>query len=48
MSPQSTSPPANQKVEYALQGSQQPIGVFTYQLQSQRPPNFQENLPTIE
>ncbi|NJO76469.1 MAG: DUF1016 domain-containing protein [Leptolyngbyaceae cyanobacterium RM1_406_9] len=35
-------------VEYALQGSQQPIGVSTYQLQSQLPPNFQENLPTIE
>jgi predicted nuclease of restriction endonuclease-like (RecB) superfamily len=35
-------------VEYALQGSQQPIGVSTYQLQSKLPPNFQENLPTIE
>jgi predicted nuclease of restriction endonuclease-like (RecB) superfamily len=35
-------------VEYALQGSQQPIGVSTYQLQSQLPPNFQDNLPTVE
>ncbi|MGP1383470.1 MAG: PDDEXK nuclease domain-containing protein [Thainema sp.] len=35
-------------VEYALQGSQQPIGVSTYELQSQLPPNFQNNLPTIE
>jgi predicted nuclease of restriction endonuclease-like (RecB) superfamily len=35
-------------VEYALQGSQQPIGVSTYQLQSKLPPSFQENLPTIE
>lgn len=35
-------------VEYALQGSQQPIGVSTYQLQSQLPPNYQENLPTLE
>jgi YhcG PDDEXK nuclease domain len=35
-------------VEYALQGSQQPIGVSTYQLQSQLPPNFKNNLPTVE
>ncbi|NJL38482.1 MAG: DUF1016 domain-containing protein [Leptolyngbyaceae cyanobacterium SM1_4_3] len=35
-------------VEYALQGSQQPIGVSTYQLQAQLPPNIQENLPTVE
>lgn len=35
-------------VEYALQGSQQPIGVSTYQLQSQLPPDFQTNLPTVE
>jgi YhcG PDDEXK nuclease domain len=35
-------------VEYALQGSKQPIGVSTYQLQSQLPPNFQNNLPTVE
>ncbi|MBD2060297.1 DUF1016 domain-containing protein [Oculatella sp. FACHB-28] len=35
-------------VEYALQGSQQPIGVSTYQLQVQLPPNIQENLPTVE
>lgn len=35
-------------VEYALQGNQQPIGVSTYQLQSQLPPNFQGNLPTVE
>jgi predicted nuclease of restriction endonuclease-like (RecB) superfamily len=35
-------------VEYALQGSQQPIGVSTYQLESQLPPNFRDNLPTVE
>ena len=35
-------------VEFALQGTQQPIGVSTYQLQAQLPPNFQENLPTID
>jgi len=35
-------------VEYALQGSQQPIGVSTYQMQSQLPPSFQESLPTVE
>jgi predicted nuclease of restriction endonuclease-like (RecB) superfamily len=35
-------------VEYALQGSQQPIGVSTYQLQSQLPPVFRDKLPTVE
>lgn len=35
-------------VEYALQGSQQPIGVSTYQAQSQLPPDIQKNLPTAE
>jgi predicted nuclease of restriction endonuclease-like (RecB) superfamily len=35
-------------VEYALQGSQQPIGVSTYQLQKQIPPTFIGNLPTVE
>jgi predicted nuclease of restriction endonuclease-like (RecB) superfamily len=35
-------------VEYALQGSQQPIGVSTYQLQNQIPPTFIGNLPTVE
>ena len=35
-------------VEFALQGSKQPIGVSTYQLQSQLPPGFQDNLPTAE
>jgi predicted nuclease of restriction endonuclease-like (RecB) superfamily len=35
-------------VEYALQGSQQPIGVSTYQLQAQLPSNFKDNLPTVE
>jgi len=35
-------------VEYALQGSQQPIGVSSYQLQSQLPPNLQSNLPSVE
>lgn len=35
-------------VEFALQGNQQPIGVSTYQLQSQLPPNLQGKLPTIE
>jgi predicted nuclease of restriction endonuclease-like (RecB) superfamily len=35
-------------VEYALQGNQQPIGVSTYQLQSQLPPNFKDSLPTVE
>jgi hypothetical protein len=35
-------------VEYALQGSHQPIGVSTYQVQSQLPPDIQKNLPTVE
>lgn len=35
-------------VEFALQGNQQPIGVATYQLQSDLPPKLQENLPTVE
>lgn len=35
-------------VEYALQGSQQPIGVSTYQIQTQLPPDIQRNLPTVE
>jgi predicted nuclease of restriction endonuclease-like (RecB) superfamily len=35
-------------VEYALQGSQQPIGVSTYQFQSQLPDAFKDRLPTIE
>ncbi len=35
-------------VEFALQGSQQPIGVSSYQLQSQLPPQLQNNLPTVE
>ena len=35
-------------VEYALQGSQQPIGVSTYQLQSKLPPSIQNKLPTVE
>jgi predicted nuclease of restriction endonuclease-like (RecB) superfamily len=35
-------------VEYALQGSQQPIGVATYQLRSQLPPDVQQQLPTKE
>ncbi|ABW31806.1 conserved hypothetical protein (plasmid) [Acaryochloris marina MBIC11017] len=35
-------------VEFALQGNQQPIGVSTYQIQSQLPENFQDKLPTIE
>jgi predicted nuclease of restriction endonuclease-like (RecB) superfamily len=35
-------------VEYALQGSQQPIGVSTYQLQSQLPAVFRDRLPSIE
>ncbi len=35
-------------VEYALRGSQQPIGVSTYQLQSQLPSDFQDKLPTVE
>ena len=35
-------------VEYALQGTRQPIGVSTYQLQSQLPPTFRDKLPTVE
>lgn len=35
-------------VEYALRGSQQPIGVATYQLESQLPATLRDKLPTIE
>jgi len=35
-------------VEYALQGYTQPIGVSTYQLQSQLPEGLKDNLPTVE
>jgi predicted nuclease of restriction endonuclease-like (RecB) superfamily len=35
-------------VEYALQGSHQPIGVSSFQLASKLPPNLQSNLPTVE
>lgn len=35
-------------VEYALQGSQQPIGVSTFQTQGQLPPDIQSSLPTVE
>ena len=35
-------------VEYALQGNVQPIGVSTYRLRSQLPPNVRDSLPTIE
>jgi predicted nuclease of restriction endonuclease-like (RecB) superfamily len=35
-------------VEYALQGSQQPIGVSSYQLRSNLPEGLQLNLPTPE
>jgi predicted nuclease of restriction endonuclease-like (RecB) superfamily len=35
-------------VEYALRGSLQPIGVSTYQLQSQLPDNLRDSLPTAE
>jgi predicted nuclease of restriction endonuclease-like (RecB) superfamily len=35
-------------VEYALRGSQQPIGVSTYQLESQLPATLRDKLPTIE
>jgi predicted nuclease of restriction endonuclease-like (RecB) superfamily len=35
-------------VEYALQSSQQPIGVATYQLQSQLPSPFTGSLPNVE
>ena len=35
-------------VEYALRGSQQPIGVSTYTLQSQLPDSLRGSLPTVE
>lgn len=35
-------------VEYALQGTQQPIGVSSYQLQSKLPSGLENSLPTIE
>ena len=35
-------------VEYALQGSNQPIGVSSYQLQSTLPQGLEKNLPTVE
>lgn len=35
-------------VEFALQGNHQPIGVSSYQLQSDLPANLRENLPTVE
>jgi predicted nuclease of restriction endonuclease-like (RecB) superfamily len=35
-------------VEFALQGNQQPIGVSTYQIQSQLPDDLQGKLPTVE
>lgn len=35
-------------VEFALQGNQQPIGVSTYQIQSQLPDELQGKLPTVE
>ena len=35
-------------VEYALQGNQQPIGVSSYQLQSNLPEGLDKNLPTVE
>ncbi|MBD2429422.1 PDDEXK nuclease domain-containing protein, partial [Phormidium sp. FACHB-1136] len=35
-------------VEYALQGSQQPIGVATFQTQGQLPPDIRSSLPTVE
>jgi len=35
-------------VEYALQGNQQPIGVSSYQLQSNLPEGLVKNLPTVE
>ncbi|MEM8604716.1 MAG: PDDEXK nuclease domain-containing protein [Cyanobacteria bacterium P01_H01_bin.121] len=35
-------------VEYALQGTQQPISVSTYQVRSQLPESYQAKLPTIE
>jgi predicted nuclease of restriction endonuclease-like (RecB) superfamily len=35
-------------VEYALQGSHQPIGVSSYQLQSKLPSVLEKSLPTVE
>ena len=35
-------------VEYALQGSNQPIGVSSYQLESRLPQGLEKNLPTVE
>lgn len=35
-------------VEYALQGSHLPIGVSSYQLQSNLPPSLESSLPTVE
>jgi len=35
-------------VEYALQGSNQPIGVSSYQFQSKLPPALEKSLPTAE
>ena len=35
-------------VEYALQGSNQPISVSSYQLQSRLPPALESRLPTVE
>jgi predicted nuclease of restriction endonuclease-like (RecB) superfamily len=35
-------------VEYALRGSQQPIGVSTYQLETQLPVSLRDQLPSIE
>ena len=35
-------------VEYALQGSNQPIGVSSYQFQSKLPPALEKSLPTVE
>jgi predicted nuclease of restriction endonuclease-like (RecB) superfamily len=35
-------------VEYALRGSQQPIGVSTYQLETQLPASLRDQLPSIE
>jgi predicted nuclease of restriction endonuclease-like (RecB) superfamily len=35
-------------VEFALQGNHQPIGVSTYQVQSQLPNELQDKLPTVE
>jgi len=35
-------------VEYALQGTQQPIGVSTFQTQGELPPDIQSSLPTVK